>query len=103
MIYCNAHKLLHAHCSLRIIYGAVWGVELAYQRLPGVIGTCVGYTQGNIAQPTYKEVCTAQTGHTEAVQLTYDPNVISYEVSRRTIKPAFSIVKMFIDDYDDVL
>lgn len=58
--------------------GCFWGLELAYQRVPGVIATSVGYTQGSLDQPTYKEVCTASTGHTEAVQLIYDPKVVSY-------------------------
>lgn len=59
--------------------GCFWGLELAYQRLPGVIGTCVGYCKGSIEKPTYKEVCSGRTGHTEAVLVSYDPKEISYE------------------------
>ena len=58
--------------------GCFWGGELAYQRLPGVVSTSVGYTQGDKINPTYEEVCTGTTGHTEAIQVIYDPNVVSY-------------------------
>lgn len=59
--------------------GCFWGTELHFQRIPGVVATCVGYTQGRIAQPTYEQVCSGTTGHAEAVQLLYDPTVCSYE------------------------
>lgn len=58
--------------------GCFWGGELAYQRLPGVVSTAVGYTQGEKVNPSYEEVCTGTTGHTEAIQVVYDPNVASY-------------------------
>jgi len=58
--------------------GCFWGTELHFQRLPGVIATCVGYTQGDDAKPTYAEVCTGTTGHTEGLQLLYDPAEIEY-------------------------
>jgi len=59
--------------------GCFWGLELAYRREPGVISTCVGYTQGDDAPyPTYTQVCAEETGHTEAVLLTYDPNRVDY-------------------------
>lgn len=45
------------------------GLELAFQRVPGVVGTSVGYTQGPTEKPTYGEVCSGSTGHTEAVQV----------------------------------
>ncbi len=44
--------------------------------MPGVIETCVGYTHGNVEHPTYDAVCSGRTGHTEAVQLTYDPKQV---------------------------
>jgi peptide-methionine (S)-S-oxide reductase len=47
--------------------------------MPGVISTHVGYTQGHKVSPTYKEVCTGTTGHTEAIRIVYDPNVVSYK------------------------
>lgn len=53
--------------------GCFWGLELALQRVPGVVKTSVGYTQGKAANPTYDEVCMGFTGHTEAVQVTYNP------------------------------
>lgn len=59
--------------------GCFWGTELHYQRLPGVIDTCVGYTQGAVEKPSYEQVCSGLTGHTEALQLTFAPEVISYE------------------------
>ena len=58
--------------------GCFWGVELEFQRLPGVVATSVGYVQGHKQKPTYEEVSAATSGHTEAVQLIYDPGVISY-------------------------
>ena len=45
--------------------GCFWGTELHFQRLPGVVATCVGYTQGRTEKPSYKEVCGGTTGHTE--------------------------------------
>eukprot|EP01133_Synstelium_polycarpum_P013753 gene13753-16221_t len=58
--------------------GCFWSVEILYQRLMGVVSTKVGYTQGEKLNPTYKEVCTGKTGHTEAVELQYDDSVVSY-------------------------
>ena len=54
-------------------------IELAYQRMQGVVSTAVGYTQGRKENPTYEEVCSGTTGHTEAIQVLYDPDVVSYE------------------------
>lgn len=45
------------------------GIELRFQRVPGVIATGVGYTQGHVAEPSYEEVCSGDTGHTEAIQV----------------------------------
>jgi len=59
--------------------GCFWGTELHFQRMPGVIATCVGYTQGSVDAPTYEQVCSGSTGHTEALQLIYDPAVCPYE------------------------
>ena len=54
------------------------GLELAYQRVPGVIDTSVGYTQGKEDKPTYDYVCSGFSGHTEAVQVFYDPKEVSF-------------------------
>lgn len=59
--------------------GCFWGGELEFMRVPGVVGTAVGYTQGSVENPSYKQVCSGTTGHTEAIAVTYDPDVVSYE------------------------
>jgi peptide-methionine (S)-S-oxide reductase len=59
--------------------GCFWGMELAYQRVPGVEYTVVGYAQGHVDYPTYGPVCMGATGHTEAVMVYYNPKVTSYE------------------------
>ena len=58
--------------------GCFWGLELAFNRAPGVLATCVGYTQGHLPRPSYAEVCGEQSGHTEAVLVLYDPAAASY-------------------------
>ncbi len=59
--------------------GCFWSVEAAFRELDGVVSTLAGYTGGTTADPSYREVCTGRTGHAEAVQVTYDPGVVSYE------------------------
>jgi peptide-methionine (S)-S-oxide reductase len=59
--------------------GCFWGLELAFQRAPGVVATKVGYTHGQKDNPTYSEVCSGTTGHAEAVQVLYDPSETTYE------------------------
>lgn len=70
--------------------GCFWGVEANLQKLPGVLETIVGYTGGHIENPSYQMVCTNKTGHAEAVQITYDPEQISYQ----------DLVKAFFDLHD---
>ncbi|MBU0754013.1 MAG: bifunctional methionine sulfoxide reductase B/A protein [Planctomycetes bacterium] len=59
--------------------GCFWGVESAFQSLKGVTETAVGYLGGTMENPTYKDVCSGDTGHAEVVQVKYDPNLVSYE------------------------
>uniref|UniRef100_A0A7N0RDR1 peptide-methionine (S)-S-oxide reductase n=1 Tax=Kalanchoe fedtschenkoi TaxID=63787 RepID=A0A7N0RDR1_KALFE len=59
--------------------GCFWGVELAYQRVPGVTKTEVGYSQGVLDKPTYNDVCSGTTGHNEVVRVQFDPKECSYE------------------------
>jgi peptide-methionine (S)-S-oxide reductase len=59
--------------------GCFWCTEAVFQQLKGVLSVVSGYSGGSIKNPTYRQVCTGTTGHAEAVQVTYDPAVISYE------------------------
>jgi len=72
--------------------GCFWGLELAYQRVPGVEYTAVGYQQGLEPQPTYEQVCAGATGHTETLFVIYDPRNCSYE----------SLLDTFFDRVDPI-
>jgi len=64
--------------------GCFWGAERKFWQLPGVYTTAVGYAGGYTINPTYKEVCSGMTGHTEVVLVVYDPRLVSYETLLKT-------------------
>ncbi|MEE4025525.1 peptide-methionine (S)-S-oxide reductase MsrA [Gordonia sp. PKS22-38] len=70
--------------------GCFWGVEEIFWQVPGVYTTAVGYAGGYTPNPTYNEVCTARTGHTEAVLVVFDPAVIDLE----------ELLKIFWENHD---
>lgn len=59
--------------------GCFWCLEAAYQNVEGISDVTSGYTGGHAEDPSYRAVCTGETGHAEVVQITYDPSVIAYD------------------------
>lgn len=59
--------------------GCFWGIEEKFRKINGVISTRVGYSGGTLKNPTYKNVCSSETGHAEVVEIVYDPSIVSYE------------------------
>ena len=70
--------------------GCFWGVEASFRKTPGVVDTTVGYTGGEVENPTYQRVCSDKTGHAEAIRITYDQDRITYE----------ELVRRFFDLHD---
>jgi peptide-methionine (S)-S-oxide reductase len=64
--------------------GCFWGAERLFWQLPGVIVTAVGYQGGATPNPSYEEVCSGRTGHTEAVKVVYDPNQVGLQTLLKT-------------------
>jgi peptide-methionine (S)-S-oxide reductase len=59
--------------------GCFWGVEVAFRKVPGVIGAAVGYMGGTLDNPDYRQVCSGRSGHAEVVQVVFDPAGVTYK------------------------
>jgi len=92
--FVNGHRISAPFpAGLRDAYfalGCFWGAERIFWQQPGVYSTAVGYAGGFTPNPTYEEVCTGQTGHTEIVRVIYDPQQVDYE----------DLLKVFWESHD---
>jgi peptide-methionine (S)-S-oxide reductase len=76
--------------TVQLGLGCFWGAERLFWQLPGVWTTAVGYAGGTTPNPTYGEVCSGRTGHTEAVLVAYDPSIVSFD----------EILRVFFEGHD---
>ena len=80
-----------AHLEVAVFgLGCFWGAERKFWQTPGVWSTAAGYAGGYTPNPTYEEVCSARTGHTEVVQVVFDPSVVTYR----------DLLKVFWESHD---
>jgi peptide-methionine (S)-S-oxide reductase len=86
--YVNGHRIMPPFPDglelAQFGMGCFWGAERKFWELEGVYSTAVGYSGGYTPNPTYEEVCSGRTGHTEAVLVVFDPAVVSYDELLRT-------------------
>lgn len=77
----SGHSMTHVPDNMNVAIfamGCFWGVERLFWQLDGVYSTAAGYAGGFTPNPTYREVCSGQTGHAEVVRIVFDPTVVSY-------------------------
>jgi peptide-methionine (S)-S-oxide reductase len=73
------NQLLHSKPVITLGGGCFWCLEAVYTELQGVVKLVSGYAGGTLANPTYQQVCSGNTGHAEVVQVTFDPEVVTFQ------------------------
>src|SRR6266480_3109355 len=79
MLQIRKGKNMAQYETVTLAGGCFWCIEAVFKRLKGVVSVASGYTASNVANPGYQQVCSGRTGAAEAIQVTYDPAIISYE------------------------